>query len=1673
MEIKSDLNIWNRVISKQSRLSGLVKAEEDTSGKIIFKSLFDNYESARIEDVAGHVEKLGINDLRVFNEAGEAVLGTRRGLTQVADDAKNISNRIRNADLATKDLLNKLNLGFLFDADSEIGMTYAHFDHAGKAQNLKDLLNNKLVENAGILNITDDGMTVINYHAGKRLLTAAEAKDLQYALGVGKITPSFTKKVMQGSDAGFGKLPKRLQGLLSARDISIGGADLGDLNAKTYVYDDVELFFKSIFNAEDVSGLDRYLMSAGLDMTEGERRRLMNAVAGDSAGGTQLLQKYKSSLIDKLEQLSPNLTRSNVINDLQLMYRNSGENVAGLKTEIDRILNAASGATNEERAFALRIKASIEGVEKMRDGEFIGTTKFLNRQKNILLQRKQDLIDIPGLKTEDDLLQIKIVQDEIEGLESMIEKKLRTPKAKSAIARLFYNEGTFAGGIDHEGGGLKGEMAVIKTNTLPTEARMFDVIAPLSAFKKEVGHTEPLALFNVAKKSKDIVYTDPLMIAYDPAYMNSPEFKQALQQNVRKQISAIEDFQRTGVLPEETKKAIFGAIEEELSVGLSEDAMVKNLGVKFSDLTPGAKSSMLRNRREAETISQLMKSGADPRDIPALVRRINDYYATQAFRLKGNRVDLAMPDAMRMSLRTYESSLASGQGVATHQPVMVNVSQELAGSAQARSMGINAGAGEARFVQFRLEGKRMLLSGPNAELYHHALGTFDLDDSGVPIMTTFKDARGNDRMAFMTYRQPTGAQEKIFMQADLTHNQTLKTILEKSSGDFQSLMNDPSAIYSLSQKERQILGQVQKVLDGDQKINLRNSGYSSADVEQLLIKLRNSHGQNHGFTTLMKITQTDLDEMVATKSSSALGIDKIMAHLQNGTITHGQFMESFGVSPNAAPMYSRGNFQNLITKAADKEADARLVEIFNTSMADQPGYTNVTTRAEMQALANTNEVAKVKMSSAVDQLGDAMKRSAIPNVEDTLGLYINRQATAVAMSNQVDSVLAKQLAGEMIDITLENGTIARIPLSDYVTMKYSSALIPPSEVVDLVKDLDSSILLDEQAMKARMAQQDIVNMAQRQFAGGLQSALDQGVMVSEEAAQNILNDLNAKLGITGEVRIGAAGEHALDQSNKSIGFIRARQIAKQIRETGVVDEGSLVGYDPGLVGSGPYGRIKGKDSERIVKDFIDSMEKGKLGLTDPTEISAIDSAITELRGMSIDDALERVKLKEGTAAYKAFAGTAEIQEIAEISRDNFEGASALAQKRARLATDRFAPTPKAQYMEAVDQLIESQRDQLDFVSDITKNMDQLSPEVAAFKNYHQMKINASFYEGMSAIALETPGANILDINDTLESALTSRYGRGIARNVLDSELPIAEMEGGMQELQTKSRARRISNYNLRTADKDAAESVQRRFNTISGRTDLSLAQVTRDQAEQYLDYVKSLSDSERRLGMGFDQDVFDFMTYKTGGASSVMNAEGEAFEAFRYFDAEGTLSELADEYTSGAMDDLLMPADDISDSMKRVVTADADVLDSGSAASRGAYTRVQDFMDSPALRQVFENPTIRRGAMGLAALAVFGFVYSARKDRTADEMSGPPLLPGGSAYESDMPKYVPSLSNLKYLNPVVAGMQYKINVNGSQKDIEKMQSLAEGVVDGPVNSTMYNSLPRLGNDPYQNVASRF
>jgi hypothetical protein len=562
------------------------------------------------------------------------------------------------------------------------------------------------------------------------------------------------------------------------------------------------------------------------------------------------------------------------------------------------------------------------------------------------------------------------------------------------------------------------------------------------------------------------------------------------------------------------------------------------------------------------------------------------------------------------------------------------------------------------------------------------------------------------------------------------------------------------------------------------------------------------------------------------------------------------------------------------------------------------------------------------------------------------------------------------------------------------------------------------------------------------------------------------------------IELGAAGEHALGQKAKGLGVIRAMQIASQMAKNGVIDEGSLAGLDPSLVSNvSEYGRTKKEDAAKVLDDFIKGMERTKaLVKGDPIKMAAIQQAVNELKNMKPEDALEKIKLREGTTAFDSYTASASNEIFSKEQKEILDSQMALAQRRARIATD-ITPSPKAQYMESVYNIIESQKGNLDEIERIKGLGKEMGTADKTLMHYHQQKVNSAFFDAVSVMARGNPDFNILDINDTLQSVLSSQYGKSFTRSLLSSETPIDGNEAAMRNFYGDSMRREISKRALATSDKTAVERLQQTFNDMrGGRTDISLAEVAQDDAKKYLKLYSGFEQDERFLQPGYNDDIYDFMRYRAGGLEALeglSEAKNDAAEAYKVINAQENLAELEDRYAAGVADDLLKPDDEILDSTRRIVAPDILSSGSGSSSSNGAYTRVQDFMDSPALRQVFENPTIRRGAIGLAALAVFGFVYSARKDRTSDEMSGPPLLPGGSAYESDMPKYIPSLSNLKYLNPIVAGMQYKINVNGSQKDIEKMQSLTEGVVDGPVNSTMYNSLPRLGKDPYQNVASRF
>lgn len=148
--------------------------------------------------------------------------------------------------------------------------------------------------------------------------------------------------------------------------------------------------------------------------------------------------------------------------------------------------------------------------------------------------------------------------------------------------------------------------------------------------------------------------------------------------------------------------------------------------------------------------------------------------------------------------------------------------------------------------------------------------------------------------------------------------------------------------------------------------------------------------------------------------------------------------------------------------------------------------------------------------------------------------------------------------------------------------------------------------------------------------------------------------------------------------------------------------------------------------------------------------------------------------------------------------------------------------------------------------------------------------------------------------------------------------------------------------------------------------------------------------------------------------------------------------------------------------------------DSTQARTEGSnvYRRFKDSLKDGRLGEAFKNPTVKRSAYAIAGLAAAGLIYSAAKDHTESDIAGPPLLPGGSAYEqlaSRQPQ-IPQASMFSGYNP---GTSYNINIEGSQDQVEQFNSAVGSVAGGSVNSTMYRGVPRLGRDPYSMLASSF
>jgi succinate dehydrogenase flavin-adding protein (antitoxin of CptAB toxin-antitoxin module) len=124
-------------------------------------------------------------------------------------------------------------------------------------------------------------------------------------------------------------------------------------------------------------------------------------------------------------------------------------------------------------------------------------------------------------------------------------------------------------------------------------------------------------------------------------------------------------------------------------------------------------------------------------------------------------------------------------------------------------------------------------------------------------------------------------------------------------------------------------------------------------------------------------------------------------------------------------------------------------------------------------------------------------------------------------------------------------------------------------------------------------------------------------------------------------------------------------------------------------------------------------------------------------------------------------------------------------------------------------------------------------------------------------------------------------------------------------------------------------------------------------------------------------------------------------------------------------------------------------------------------MGSDAVRGLMKETAFRRGAIGVGILAGFGIVHRLTKDPSEEDLQGPPLLPGGSAYEGydDVaPASMSSMySSIGFQNQS-QGMLYQIKMSGNfnPDDFKREISSISGTsVSGSIYNARQTTSPRL------------
>ena len=943
----------------------------------------------------------------------------------------------------------------------------------------------------------------------------------------------------------------------------------------------------------------------------------------------------------------------------------------------------------------------------------------------------------------------------------------------------------------------------------------------------------------------------------------------------------------------------------------------------------------------------------------------------------------------------------------------------------------------------------MLFAGNAAFAFKQSLGGFDLDDKGIVMPRVFKDASGNERLSTFIFRQPTGPAEFIFAMPRFGSSDTIKMFLEKNDA---------------------LMEQIDSVKNQDQFFELIHRSLTAKGVDKRNID-----------RTLAELAESDLVDRPDKAGSIEGAILDLMSRAEEKGSYKKQFInyddqimemlrrEGKGV---ASPLQlTREKVEELISKGTSLVDEQFLVNQYNygsilrvfkesgkfdflpeTQSELRNFFKNQTgeeyTQEQIGEFLGRSKGRKARKLQAIIESDFQRRAIEALSKKEYIGQYINKMLIATSSSDQeqniVDALRAKGLDSKVDDIL----------------SKTTAAIISPSDTVDIITNLSGKQFLYGEATHNQYKV--------------LKELMDNNGPEATLAVERILmqNGYDKGMSLTQNV-----ADAAIQGRFERIGRLRAAAI-----EAGMSGD-LLAGLDPEFIKA----RLKGKDTLNMAVEFLEKGFREQAGdlLNTNAEMKSYLSEINLAKKANTNSELnEQVTRIAGMAVDSQFAHASAMARIGKNSKEAIDAVSDTIYARrttqylGEINTSREASTLAENILNEYSRLTTESEDVLSNISAKTgAESETFIYEALLKKQQIGEQLRSMIYAGAQG-AQNTTVQDILDnmerLSNTSRHRGVSGYGDLLTATGDENDLKkLVSAAKNARELKFLKRQENIESLANQLDDMIA----QAKAMSVEDRADI--LRQSRDVLESHIRMNTSRVSDDHRLAaafiarfepetglakMGVDEDTLLISRRILQFSNARRSLKDTGMEDILSYSGTGTAADLAP-----------TPIDE--DVRSRILSGvtesdQEDDLTNLAQANRGKYKRLTDSWRDGKLGEAFDNPIIKKSAYAAVGLIAASFIYAGSKDRGEQEISGPPLLPGGSAYET-LPQRTPQIPDTSMFSGYKPGVGYSVHIEGSRNQIEAFGSSARSVAKGPINSTMSRGLPQLGRDPYSEVASSF